>query len=69
MSKLEQINQYISKTGIPPKVADRYCLHQSEMKVLLGEMRTDPINALDAIFSFGLAKGYRAAKAEMKEAI
>lgn len=64
MSEIEKIWRYVDRTGIAPKSVDRYCLHQSEMKAFLEEMRKNSFNALDAIFSFGLAKGYRAAKAE-----
>lgn len=66
MSEIEKIQRYIDRTGIAPEVVDRYCLHQGEMKAFFEQMRKSKIGAMDVIFSFGLAKGYRAAKAEGK---
>lgn len=60
----ERIERYIKDTKLSPKITDRYSLHASEVRDLYEELGRDWYGSIAMIFTYGLAKGYRAAKAE-----
>ncbi len=66
MSELDKIRRYIEKTELSRKVKDGYCMRLNEMDAFHEAMRRDEFHTLSLVFAFGLAKGYRAAKAETK---
>lgn len=72
MSKIERIQKYIQKTKIERETMYRYGMTFGEMDVLLRLAMTPQHERLwDAIsltYHFGMAKGYRAAKAKMRGA-
>ena len=61
MTELERIERYISKTI--QNSTDRYDMKFSECIELA---KQDSLDAVHLAFRYGKAKGYRAAKAEMK---
>lgn len=64
MSEIEKIQQYIEKTAIPEALATR---HEMCWKECLALAHSDGAGAAIALaFSYGRAKGYRAAKAEAR---
>ena len=65
-SDRERIERYIKKTKLSPEITDTYCLYHSDMCVFVEEMNRDWYRAMCMMFDYGLAKGYRAAKAEMR---
>lgn len=69
MSEIEKMKRYIERT--PMKKADNYCLVFGEVVELVGAAKgSDALFDIIALaFDYGKAKGYRAAKAKMKEAI
>ena len=64
MEGLQAIQEYISRTGM--KNADNYCMRVGELRALYGLVEQDPYTAFCLAFAFGQAKGYRAAKAEVR---
>ena len=62
MSEQEKMLMYSQRTKI--KNYDRYCLRLKEASVLRELSKTDVYEALCLAFDFGMAKGFRAAKAE-----
>lgn len=67
MSEIEKIERYIQKTGISKKAAQTYGLYDTEMRAFYEELQRDWYRGMSIIFSFGQAKGYRAAKAESRK--
>jgi hypothetical protein len=63
----ERIERYIENTKLSPKITDGYCLYYSEVVAFYEEMGKDWFGAIGIIFSYGRAKGYRAAKAEARK--
>lgn len=61
MTELEKIKAYIEKTNCD--VERRYRLRFDEAAVMA---KQDPYHMVNLAFKYGKAKGYRAAKAEMK---
>ncbi len=68
MSAIEKIQRYITETNVSTEDAETHCMYISEMNALYGEMRRDTFEGMRLIFNYGLAKGYRAAKAEARRA-
>ena len=67
MTTLEKIARYIRATKHEKVVSsERYALRESEWIQLAEMARENPIDATSLTFDYGLAKGYRAAKAEAK---
>ena len=64
MSEQEKISRYAINTKI--KRYDRYCMRLAELQALHKLSKDDACEALCLAFDFGMAKGYRAAKAEAK---
>jgi len=67
MSEIEKIQGYIKRTGI--KKIDRYCLNYCEANELgrkMLESNDSMLEIISLIFEYGKAKGYRAAKAEVR---
>lgn len=58
----ERIERYIERTRLPYSLSVRYDCYPQELIALLVENR--PFEAMALAFSYGRAKGYRAAKAE-----
>jgi len=63
VEKLEKIQNYISNTRVVP---DRYNLRDSEMQELVRLTLQEPYSAISLSFHYGQAKGYRAAKREVR---
>lgn len=69
MSEIEKIQQYIRKTKISPDAVGRYCMTWEAMDALYNKAIKDASKAFSALtlaFDYGMAKGYRAAKAEAR---
>jgi len=72
MSEIEKMKRYIERTKIPHGKARVYQMSMQEALALYNQVYTCedlPIDIISLAFTYGQAKGYRAAKAEMKEAI
>lgn len=65
MNGLQTIQAYISHTGM--KNADAYCMRVDELRTLYALSEQEPYTAFCLAFAFGQAKGYRAAKAEVRK--
>lgn len=68
MSEIEKMQRYIDRTK--RKGADNYCLVYCEAVELGRKVLNDYDGLLDVIsfaFNYGKAKGYRAAKAEVRK--
>lgn len=61
VAKIDHILKYIEETG---KISPRYTLLVSEVNLLFQE---GPFDGILLAFQYGMAKGYRAAKAEAKK--
>lgn len=66
MNEIERIRRYIDKVKIPNTIANRYGMPFSEVRALRDKMESDCLSAICFAFTYGRAKGYRAAKAEDK---
>ena len=64
MTEIEKIERYIRLTGY--KANPKYELTVCEAFALRNKLNEDTFSALELIFHYGMAKGYRAAKAEGK---
>lgn len=64
MSEIEKIKRYIEQAGLPYSLSVRYDCYPQELIEMLAETR--PFEAMALAFSYGRAKGYRAAKAEAR---
>ena len=71
MNTCEKMKLYIERTKISEKSRGYYCLVWSEIKLLIAVFQSEDIDSkFDAIclaFNYGMAKGYRAAKAEARK--
>ena len=65
MSEIEKMKRYIEKSCVPHN--PRYDASFGDMVIIANNMSR--IEALEFVFRYGQAKGYRAAKAKMREAI
>lgn len=63
MSEIEKMARYIERTKVP---SNRYQLYMNEVFSLIHWTEENPINAVIMAFEYGQAKGYRAAKAEVR---
>ena len=52
------------ETNIPMQTRYRYCMHCSDINALYNHLPFDVFGTLCLAFDYGMAKGYRAAKAE-----
>lgn len=67
MSEIEKMKRYIERTKM--NKADNYCLVYQEAVGLCNAARRNGDSLMDVIalaFDYGKAKGYRAAKAEVR---
>lgn len=64
MSKIEQIRKYIMATKIPDN--EKYGMYLNDMKALYQLGKQDIYAMLSVAFQYGRAKGYRAAKREVR---
>ena len=70
ISNAEKIERYISQTGMSGRLKNRYGLDMStayDLAQQAHEKNNLPIEMISLAFSYGLAKGYRAAKAEAQK--
>lgn len=67
MSEIEKIKRYIALTGIKVHGQDRYAMNMREVRELMRSGEERPFDAIDLAFEYGKAKGYRAAKAEVRK--
>ena len=65
MSEVEKIRNYIDKTKI--KCSRAYTWDLQELFALYYMSEIDPFESFRLAFNYGRAKGYRAAKAEMRK--
>lgn len=63
MSGIEKIKRYIAITSVDP---GRYQMNLDDVFALSHMTANDPTNAIITAFEYGKAKGYRAAKAEVR---
>lgn len=71
MSKIEKMQKYIERTKMNVKNPLQYTIRMNEAFELVNMGSNDgilPIEAIFMAFEYGMAKGYRAAKAEQKRA-
>ena len=71
MSELEKIQSYVEKTGSEERITDRYTIRLCELSALMDLAKLGANGSFHAIgwaFKYGKAKGYRAAKAEARQA-
>ena len=66
MSEIEKMQKYIQKANIDAKTLCRYSLTLAEFMELLEPAPKPRGNNLVLAFHYGMAKGYHAAKAEVK---
>lgn len=66
MSEIEKIRQYIERTNIMPGIQNRYPMRWAEMMTLKASSPGNVADILLLAFDYGMAKGYRAAKAEIR---
>ena len=67
MSEQEKIRRYAHNTKIKEYDRYRYCMRLDELRALYEYSKDDVCGALCLAFDFGMAKGYRAAKAAAKK--
>ena len=72
MTEIEKMKRYIERTKMDVKNPIQYAMNLSEafelakQAINCGDL---PVEMISLAFDYGKAKGYRAAKAKMKEAI
>lgn len=64
MSAIEKIEKYIENTG---KISGSYSMRMCETYEMIRMASETPVEALLLAFQYGQAKGYRAAKAEVRK--
>lgn len=67
MSEIEKMKRYIERTNL--KEGDRYYLDMREafeLAIQARESNDFPLEVINLAFKYGKAKGYRAAKAEVR---
>lgn len=68
MEKMDKIKKYVDRFIATAKVNEKYDMSATELLALANRANSgDALNAVSTTFSFGYAKGYRAAMAEMKK--
>lgn len=65
MSEIEKVKRYIDRTNIPREISVRYDVHMEDLLAIL-RSKKHPIEAIYLVFEYGKARGYRAAKAEVR---
>lgn len=66
MMEIEKMKRYIERTGMREDNHNRYAINVREVFALTHTGMDRPIDAIDLAFEYGKAKGYRAAKAEVR---
>ena len=64
MTEIEKMKKYIIRTNISWDTKKRYGMYISESGALYDEVDKDRLGVISLAFMYGMAKGYRAAKAE-----
>ena len=68
MGKMDKIKKYVDRFIGTAKVSDKYDMSVGELRTLTEyAIGGDTLETVSITFSFGFAKGYRAAMAEMKK--
>lgn len=67
MSEMDKIQRYIRNTKIQEALSDRCSLEVEELLAIVRGCKKNAHAAAMLAFSYGTAKGYRAAKAEHKK--
>lgn len=65
MSEIEKMKRYIKQTNMPHSAFRRYQMNWDDLSGLT-QMREAFTDAVCLAFDYGMAKGYRAAKAEAR---
>lgn len=66
MSEIEKIQEYISNTNMPAELSDRYPMDPKELLAIVESCKGNAGAAALLGFSYGKAKGYRAARSEAR---
>lgn len=68
MTEIEKIQRYIERTGINTRPTSPYSITWPEAAALAVRTQDSdlPIEVIALVFNYGMAKGYRAAKAEVR---
>lgn len=68
MTEIEKMQRYIERTKMKEKSPTSYAMNYSEAAELAHKARGSnlPIEVISLAFEYGKAKGYRAAKAEVR---
>lgn len=67
MSEIEKIKKYVAETEINPDAIKQYTIYLSDIQAFYEAVQIDSYKTIMAIFEYGRAKGYRAAKAEARK--
>ncbi len=67
MTEIEKMQRYIARAKMPSDPKDNYCFCLGELNAIERFAKADSFNALCLLFEYGRAKGYRAAKAEVRK--
>lgn len=63
---ISYLKAYCDKTNIPKQARYRYSMNCSDINALYDHLPFDVFGTLCLAFDYGMAKGYRAAKADKK---
>lgn len=66
MTEIEKMKRYIERTPMSAKTAHNYALDSVAMCAFYDELKRDQFHAIATIYSYGRAKGYRAARGEAR---
>ena len=68
MTKIEEMNRYVKESNLPDISSRRYSLRMSEIYGLYEALSADMFGGIRMAFNYGMAKGYRMAKSEVRRA-
>ena len=68
LSEIEKINKYINNTRMPAELSDRYRMDPKELLAIVEKCKGNAHAAALLAFTYGKAKGYRAARSEAQRA-
>lgn len=66
MTEIEKMKRYIERTKMSEKTTHNYAIGSAEIGVFFDEIEKDWFGTICMIYNYGRAKGYRAAKAEVR---
>lgn len=64
MPGIDKINRYIFETQMPAKLSDRYQMDPKDLIAIVDAAKGSTTAAAMLAFTYGKAKGYRAARSE-----